>query len=45
MRVYLLRVKRSRVDQEKPKSLSHLAGQLDVSPMALSRCVKKIDNC
>ena len=40
-----LREKRSRVDQEKPKSLSHLAGRLGVSPMALSRCVKKIDNC
>ncbi len=40
-----LREQRSRVDQEKPKSLSRLAEQLGVSPMALSRCVKKIENC
>ena len=39
-----LREKRSRIDCEKPKSLSHLARQLGVSPMALSRCVKKIEN-
>ena len=39
-----LRQKQSRSDQEKPKSLSCLAQQLGVSPMALSRCVKKIKN-
>ena len=39
-----LREKQNRSDQEKPKSLTRLAQQLDVSPMALSRCVKKIKN-
>ena len=42
-----LRERRSRVDQVKPNSLSHLARQLGVSLMALSRCIKKsqkIDN-
>ena len=39
-----LREKKYSSDQEKPKSLTRLAQQLDVSPMALSRCVKKIKN-
>ena len=39
-----LRDRASRADREKPKSLVHLAKQLGVSPMALSRCVKKIEN-
>ena len=39
-----LREQWSRVDQEKPKSLSRLAEQLGVNSMAFSRCVKKIEN-